>query len=424
MKTIAFNTFGCKLNFSETASISRQFDTSEYAIVGFKEHADYYIIHSCTVTANAESKTISAIKQAIKRNPSANVIVIGCMAELDSEKLSKINGVKILLGNSEKFRLQEYIQESINESENSDRDLNTFIPSWSVHERSRSFVKIQDGCDYFCSYCTIPYARGRSRSGKIYDLLKIFEDIANQNIKEVVLTGVNIGDFGKHNNENLYQLLRQIEKIEGLERIRISSIEPDLLDDRIIDMAAERGKLLPHFHISLQSGSDKILRLMKRKYSINFFREKVEKIKKSLPEACIASDIIAGYPGETESDFKDTLDFLSNLAISYLHIFPYSSRQGTISAKSGENLSKSLKRERCLRLQQLSDIKKKEFYSSNLGKTAKVLFEGENKTNYICGFTENYIRVRHPFRTELVNAILKVKLTDINEKGIFETEVI
>jgi threonylcarbamoyladenosine tRNA methylthiotransferase MtaB len=422
MLRVAFHTFGCKLNFAETSGISRELDGAKYDIVNFREVADVYVIHSCMVTANAEKKTIMAIKQAHRRNPDARIAVIGCMAELQREKLNSLPGVKIILGNEDKFNLQEFLENSKLEGQTG--KLQRFMPSWSVHERTRSFLKIQDGCDYFCAYCTIPYARGRSRSGSIADIVKAAKEITASGVKEIVLTGVNIGDFGRRQNENLYELLLALHELEGLERMRISSIEPDLLDRRIIELAADRNKLLPHFHIPLQSGSKEVLSMMKRKYTTDLFREKVNEILERLPLACIATDVIAGFPGETDELFREGKEFIASLELSYMHVFTYSARRGTRAESSASMVPAHIKKERGRQLQELSDAKKLEFYSKNRGRTARVFFESENKGGYIQGFTENYIAVRHPYSSSLKNQICEVILKSQSTNEFFDVELV
>jgi threonylcarbamoyladenosine tRNA methylthiotransferase MtaB len=419
MKKVAFHTFGCKLNFAESSTISRQFTENDYALVDFHEKADVYVIHSCTVTANAERKTISAIRQAQRLNPDARIAVIGCMAELNAEKLRSIEGVDLVLGNSDKFKLTDFLDDVDQKPE--EKKTEEFIPSWSVHERTRSFLKIQDGCDYFCAYCTIPLARGRSRSDTINNTLAIAKEMVNNGVREIVLTGINIGDFGRHQNESLLLLLEKIEKIDGLERIRISSIEPDLLDDHIIELFAASEKLMPHFHIPLQSGSDKMLKKMNRKYNKVLFAGKVSQIKKLIPHCCIATDLIVGFPGETDEIFKESFEFVKSLDLSYMHVFTYSERKDTAAFKIEETVPIKIRKERSKAMHQLSEEKKKIFYNLNTGKKANVFFESENKNGYLYGFTENYIRARHTWRKELTNSIVEVELTALCEEEVFDT---
>lgn len=408
MLRIAFQTFGCKLNFAETSAIARKLSEGEFCVVDFSDEADVYVIHSCMVTAQAEKKTLQAVRQAHRRSVRARIAVAGCMAELQEERLRKEPGVSLVLGNSDKFRLEEFLLDS--GSRITRLTEAGFEASWSVSERTRSFLKIQDGCDYFCAYCTIPLARGRSRSGTVAEILKAAEEITARGVKEIVLTGVNIGDFGRQNGETLYQLLLELHQTEGLERLRISSIEPDLLEERIVSLSAEYGRLLPHFHIPLQAGSNEVLRLMKRRYTTALFSEKVSMIRALLPRACIATDLICGFPGESDSLFGESLEYINLIDISYLHVFSYSVRKGTHATQLPYPVSPLKIRERSLAFHHLSDRKKQAFYNSNTGRQARVFFESRNRQGYLYGFTENYIKVRHPWSAELVNSIQTVTL--------------
>ncbi len=424
---IAFHTLGCKLNFAESSTLARQYREEGYETVGHKEEADIYVIHTCAVTAQAESKCRAAIRQAKKRNPEGKVAVIGCYSQLKEEEIKLINEADIILGNNEKHLLFDYLNDKgpkdskLSEVSNIQRSY-ICLPAYSSGDRTRSFLKIQDGCDYYCSYCTIPYARGRSRSLKIDDILISAREISDSGIKEIILTGVNIGDFGKPNEENLYKLLNKLIKLEGIERIRISSIEPDLLNEDIISLVSESKKLMPHFHIPLQAGSDSILKLMNRKYKRELFAKKVQLIKMQMPYACIAADVIIGFPGETEEDFYDTYSFINSLQLSYLHVFSYSERQGTKASKIPGNIDPGIKKERSKILHRLSDEKKHEFYNMNSGRSVDVLFESSNHSGYIQGFSDNYIRVRKIFRNSLVNKIITVKLTETDKDGIYKTD--
>jgi threonylcarbamoyladenosine tRNA methylthiotransferase MtaB len=422
MKKVAFQTLGCKLNFAETAGISRGLSHDEYTIVDFHEAADVYVIHSCMVTANAERKTIAAIRQAHKANEHAGIAVIGCMSELDPEKLRKESGVRWIIGNQDKYSLSEILSDRKEISP--DTKPLAFFPSWSVNERTRSFLKIQDGCDYFCAYCTIPLARGRSRSAGIKEVLDAAAEIASAGLKEIVLTGVNIGDFGRHQNENLFQLLQGIRHTQGIERIRISSIEPDLLGSDIIALFSSDPVLMPHFHIPLQAGNDEVLKLMRRRYDTHLFAEKVNEIRKQIPHACIATDVITGFPGETDELFEAAFNYLSELDISYMHVFTYSERKNTKAILSGTKVPVQIRKERTTRLLQLSKEKKEKFYAGNTGRTAAVFFESENKKDYLYGFTENYIRVRIPYQSCYVNSIQKVILRKLNADETFHASII
>jgi threonylcarbamoyladenosine tRNA methylthiotransferase MtaB len=422
MPRVAFHTFGCKLNFAETSGISRQMTDTGYLLVDFRQQADVYVVHSCMVTSNAERKTITAIRQAHRRNPAARIVVIGCMAELQKEKLLNEAGVAFILGNDEKYRLTGFLlNKCIAQSE---KQTCNFIPSWSVNERTRSFLKIQDGCDYFCAYCTIPLARGRSRSGSIPEIVAAVKEIAASGVREIVLTGVNIGDFGRHQKQSLFELILKLEMLSGIERIRISSIEPDLLDERIIDLAAAGGKLLPHFHIPLQSGSDTLLLLMNRRYKTDLFAEKVGAIRKKIPLACIATDIIAGFPGETDELFLESYNFLENLDISYMHVFTYSERKNTAAEKLPQIIPTAIRKKRSQKLHLLSEKKLADFYKKNAGISAQVFFESNNKKGFIYGFTENYVKARHCWDPGLINRIVSVRLTSLFATNCFDTEIL
>lgn len=433
-KRVAFHTLGCKLNFSETSTISRQFGLDEFEIVDFGQQADFYIVHTCSVTAVAEKKCKTAIKQAHRRNPEAMVAVIGCAAQANPEMFNRMEGVGFVLGNQDKFSLGELVKSALHTSHTNSREgqaitqvslidrTKGFIPSYSVGDRTRSFFKVQDGCDYFCSFCSIPFMRGRSRSGTIENTLKVAREIAATEIREIVLTGVNIGDFGRQNEETFFQLLEQLEKLDGIERIRISSIEPELLSDEIITLVSASGKLLPHFHIPLQSGCDEILKLMKRKYLRYGFAERVNKIKQLMPDACIAADVIVGFPGETSEYFNDTFRFIQSLDITYLHVFTYSERPGTKSQLMEGKVDEKEKHHRSQLLHAVSERKKKEFYARQLGKPAQVLWESDNIGGFMHGFTGNYVEVRTKFNLELINNITKVRITAYAGDDVCEVE--
>lgn len=429
-KKIAFQTFGCKLNFAETSQISRQFQENGYEVADFKETADVYVINTCTVTAIAEKKCKTAIRAAVNRNPEAKVAVIGCFSQLKAEEIQEIEGVDFIVGNNEKHKLFELISDiKNNKDENCSycnvKEMNkndSFIPSYSSGDRTRSFLKIQDGCDYFCTYCAIPFARGRSRSDSIENIVKSAVQIANEGLKEIILTGVNIGDFGKQNNESFFQLIQKLDLVDGIERIRISSIEPELLTDEIIEFVLKSNKFLPHFHIPLQSGSNKILKLMKRHYQRELFADRIAKIKELMPDACIAADVICGFPGETDQDFDDTFNFINSLPISYLHVFTYSERPDTLAAKLEGKVAVNIRRDRSKKLQELSEIKKHLFYIENLNTIHKVLFESDIHSGYIYGFTENYIRVKTRTDKQLINRVIETKLVSLDKDEVFMIE--
>jgi threonylcarbamoyladenosine tRNA methylthiotransferase MtaB len=424
-KTIAFHTLGCKLNFSETDTISRKFADGKYSLVPFNEAADIYVINSCTVTKNAEKRCRELIKKAMKANPEAHVAVIGCYSEISPEELAAIPGVAMVLGNKDKYALHEYL-ESIENNKNVAQALNdnpqapaSFIPSFSLDGRTRSFFKIQDGCDYKCAYCTIPLARGQSRSNNIVKTLETAREIANSDIREVVLTGVNIGDFGKPHGETFFDLIKKLVKTDGLDRIRLSSVEPDLLTDDIIRLVADEEKLMPHFHIPLQSGSDAILKKMGRRYDTKLFTDRVKSIRRQIPHACIAADLIVGYPDETASLFEESLQFISGADVSYIHVFTYSERENTRAVKSSETVHPIERKQRSKQMQMLSAVKKKAFLTSNKGLQTKVLWEKDETCGFMYGFSENYIKVKSNFDIKKVNTIELVVLNKQDNKGVY-----
>ncbi len=422
-RKIAFHTFGCKLNFAETSTIGRSLPEEDYELVDLRERADIYVIHSCMVTEAAEKKCNQLIRHLKRSNPASFMVVMGCYAELKPQKLIDMPEVDLVLGNKGKYALAEHLRRlaekaPILTSESTPDDM-AFIPSFSMNDRTRSFLKIQDGCDYFCHYCIIPYIRGRSRSAPVSSILGAARMICNAGIQEIVLTGVNIGDFGKHGHESLYDLLVLMEERIPVPRIRISSIEPDLLSDAIIDLVASSRKIMPHFHIPLQSGSDRILRRMKRNYRRENFANRVGKIRRAMPGACIAADVIVGFPGETVDDFNETLTFVQDLDISYLHVFTYSERPGTKAALMEGKVPPGMRKERSKKLHALSESKKQHFYQQHAGKVFHVLFESDPNKSELFGFTENYIQVKTDFDPALVNEIVPVKLSKLDEQGYY-----
>jgi len=428
---VAYYTLGCKLNFSETSTISRQLKEAGYAKVDFEDRPDLFVINTCSVTENANRKCRQLVTKAKKINPEAKIVVIGCYAQLKPEEIASIPGVSIVLGANEKFNIEEHIKdEQINEHDGvvisgNIKDVNTFIPSYSIGDRTRSFLKIQDGCDYFCSFCTIPLARGKSRSGSISETLIEAREIAATEVREVVLTGVNIGDFGVDTEENFYQLIQELDEIEGIDRYRISSIEPNLLDEEIISFVLEKAKrFAPHFHIPLQSGSDALLVSMRRKYDSALYASRVERIKAINPDTCIGVDVIVGYPGETEEEFQKTYDFLNQLDVSYLHVFTYSERPNTGALKVEGKIPVGIRNERSKMLQILSHKKRRAFYESQLGKKAKLLVENENQNGFLHGFTENYVKVKIPYDPILINTIQEVRLEEIDRDGVFISTIL
>ncbi|MBO7724116.1 MAG: tRNA (N(6)-L-threonylcarbamoyladenosine(37)-C(2))-methylthiotransferase MtaB [Paludibacteraceae bacterium] len=422
-KTVAFFTLGCKLNFAESSSIAKTLFAAGFIRVSPAQTADVCVINTCSVTDNADKKCRQAIHKIVKQNPSAYVIVTGCYAQLKPEEIVKIEGVDLVIGANDKFEIPSILlgsseQEKIMVSDTKGKT--PFFHACSSDDRTRHFLKIQDGCDYFCSYCTIPFARGRSRNGKIQDLVNSAKNVAQLGGKEIVLSGVNIGDFGKTTNESFFDLLKALDKVEGIERYRISSIEPNLLTDEIIDFVATSEKFMPHFHIPLQSGSDEVLRLMRRRYTTQFFAEKIEKIKTILPDSFIGIDVIVGMRGETEKLFEETYQFLRNLNFSQLHVFSYSERAGTKALEISHKVSPSDKKQRSKTLLDLSAQKTLEFYQQQQNKSAKVLWESTKRKHLMFGFTENYVKAVTLYDEKLVNTLQNVKLeavdqTDIND---------
>jgi len=428
-KSVAFYTLGCKLNFSETSSIGRSLVKDGYTKVSFEEGADVYVINTCSVTDNADKKCKKIVKEALRQNPQAFVAVIGCYAQLKPHEIAKIDGVDLVLGAAEKFNISEYIQNTEKKAvaevkEGKIKEVLDYHASYSIGDRTRTFLKVQDGCDYFCSFCTIPLARGKSRSDTIKNVIIQANEIVDQGIKEIVLTGVNTGDFGVNTGENFFQLLQALEKVEGLERIRISSIEPNLLTNEIIELAAQSKKIVPHFHIPLQSGSDAILTAMRRKYLTELYTTRVEKIKSLIPHCCIGVDVIVGFPGEGEEEFLETYNYLNQLDISYLHVFTYSERVNTTANKLPGRVYMHTRADRSKMLHILSDKKRRFFYEQHAGKTYKVLWEADNEQNMMFGFTDNYIKVKTTYDPALVNEIAEVKLGEIDADMVFKCQIL
>jgi threonylcarbamoyladenosine tRNA methylthiotransferase MtaB len=428
-KSVAFYTLGCKLNFSETSSIGRSLVNDGYTKVAFEQGADVYVINTCSVTDNADKKCKKIVKEALRHNPQAFVAVIGCYAQLKPHEIAKIDGVDLVLGAAEKFNIIEYIHSTQKKAvaevkDGKIKEVLDYHSSYSIGDRTRTFLKVQDGCDYFCSFCTIPLARGKSRSDTIDNVVKQAYEIVGQGIKEIVLTGVNTGDFGVNTGENFFQLLQALEKMEGLERIRISSIEPNLLTDEIIELTAQSNKIVPHFHIPLQSGSDAILTAMRRKYLTELYTSRIEKIKTLIPHCCIGVDVIVGFPGEGEEEFLETYNYLNQLDISYLHVFTYSERVNTTANKLPGRVYRHTRADRSKMLHILSDKKRRFFYEQNVGKTYKVLWEADNEQNMMFGFTENYIKVKTTYDPALVNEIAEVKLSELDADMVFKCQIL
>ncbi|MBT3873025.1 MAG: tRNA (N(6)-L-threonylcarbamoyladenosine(37)-C(2))-methylthiotransferase MtaB [Flavobacteriaceae bacterium] len=432
-KKVAFYTLGCKLNFSETSTIARSFNDEGFDRVNFSEKADMYVINTCSVTENADRRFKDIVKQAQKVNSDAFIAAVGCYAQLKPQELADVNGVDLVLGATEKFRITDYINDlakndfgKVHSCEIKDADF--YVGSYSIGDRTRAFLKIQDGCDYVCTFCTIPLARGISRSEVLDKVLLNAKKISDQGIKEIVLTGVNIGDYGKgefgnkKHQHTFLELIQELDNIDGIERIRISSIEPNLLKNETIQFVSSSKAFVPHFHIPLQSGSNKLLRLMKRRYKRELYVEKVNEIKKYMPDACIGVDVIIGFPGETDELFLETYHFLNELDISYLHVFTYSERENTPAASMDGVVPLNVRKKRSKMLRGLSVKKRRSFYESQLNTVHTVLFEGENKKGYILGFTENYVKIKQPWNPGLINTTREVLLTEIDDDGMVRFE--
>lgn len=419
MATIAFHTLGCKLNFAESSDLARRFSAIGYKQVDFKEKADVYVLNTCTVTQIAEKKCRNAIRQAHNLNPQSIIAVIGCFSQLNPDAIEKIEGVDIILGNDDKHKLVDYVLNHTKTNTPSNKvfdisRLKTFYTSYSSDDRTRSFLKVQDGCDYFCTYCAIPHARGRSRNEDIETIVGCAKELAKEGKKEVVLTGVNIGDFGKSTNETFLQLIQRLDEIEEIQRYRISSIEPNLITEEVIDFCAKSRAFLPHFHIPLQSGDNKILKLMHRKYERELFAQRVNYIKEKMPYAFIAADVIVGFPQETEEDFQSTYKFIESLPLAFLHVFTYSERPNTIAAKMEGKVPIEERRRRSKDLQNLSLEKKNQFYEKNKGNKGKILWESDIENGMMFGFSENYIRVARPFEEKYINQITEETLLELD----------
>ena len=426
MKKVAFYTLGCKLNYSETSAISRKFEDKGYRKVDFTDTPDIFIINTCSVTENADKKCHKIVREARVISPDAYVAIIGCYAQLKPKEISEIPGVDAVLGASEKFRLVELLDGFVRPNKavvlsSEIKEAKAFNTSHSIYDRTRTFLKVQDGCDYSCSFCTIPLARGSSRSDTLENIVKTAVEIAQSNVKEIVLTGVNTGDFGIQNGERkerMIDLVKALDEVNGIERFRISSIEPNLLTNDIIEFVASSRRFAPHFHMPLQSGSNKILKLMRRRYQRELYIERVKKIKSVMPDACIGVDVIVGFPGETHEDFLDTYNFLNSLNISYLHVFTYSERENTLAAAMVEVVPMKIRHERSKMLHILSEKKRRSFYEENIDSERMVLFENDVENGMMHGFTENYIRVGAQYDPLIINEMRRIKITNINEGGL------
>ena len=432
--TVALTTLGCKLNFSETSTISRQFKNVGYSIVRFDQFSDIYVINTCSVTENADKQFKSYVSKALKINQDAFIIAIGCYAQLKPEELANVNGVDLVLGSKEKFKILDYLNDfkknqssKIHSCEIS--ETNFYRSSFSIGDRTRSFLKVQDGCDYKCTYCTIPLARGISRSDKLDNILRAAKEISDSGIKEIVLTGVNIGDYGKgefgnKNHKNTFlELVTALDKMDGISRVRISSIEPNLLSNDIINFVSNSKKFVPHFHIPMQSGSDTILKLMKRRYLSKLYRDRINHVKQVMPNACIGADVIVGFPGESEEEFMETYNFIKSLDLSYLHVFTYSERDNTEAVGLNNFVPSSIRSKRSKLLRALSVQLKRKFYMSQLGTIKNVLFEPENRNGFIYGFSNNYVRIKTPWRSSIKDKIIPFELQNISDDGLVTGEV-
>lgn len=435
MKKVAFYTLGCKLNFAETSTIARSFEEEGYIRVDFDDPADIYVINTCSVTENADKQFKQIVRKALKTNPKAFLAAVGCYAQLKPEELASVDGVDLVLGAKEKFNITQYIDDLTKNNEGvvhscEIAETDFYVGSYSIGDRTRAFLKVQDGCDYKCTYCTIPMARGISRSDTIENILSNAKKISDKGIKEIVLTGVNIGDYGKgefgnkKHEHTFLELVQALDKVEGIERLRISSIEPNLIKDETIDFIAQSNSFVPHFHIPLQSGSNEILKKMKRRYLRELYVSRVAKIREVMPDACIGVDVIVGFPGETDELFLETYYFLNDLDISYLHVFTYSERDNTEAVLMDGVVPDAVRAKRSKMLRGLSAKKRNAFYETQLGKEKTVLFESDNKQGYIHGFTENYVKVKAPWDPALVNTLHKVKLTKIDVDGMVRFEFV
>ena len=427
--TVAFQTLGCKLNFSETSTLARKFVSAGYERVPFEMKADVYVINTCSVTENADKKFTTLARQTRQRNPNAFLIAVGCYAQLQPEELAKEDSVDLVLGAKEKFDIISYLSD-LSRPEQTQihacaiEETDTYVGSYAIGERTRAFLKVQDGCDYKCTYCTIPQARGISRSDSLDNVIRQAKEIVDQGVKEIVLTGVNIGDYGKgefgnkKHKHTFFELVQALDEFEGIERFRISSIEPNLLTEELIEFVASSRRFVPHFHIPLQSGNNEILGQMRRRYQRELYVDRVNKIKRLMPDACIGVDVIVGFPGESDQHFLDTYTFLVDLPVSYLHVFCYSERPNTPAAEMKNQAPKTIKNKRSKMLRTLSAKKRHAFYESQLQKTKTILFEAENKGGYIQGFTENYVKVRIPWDPALQNQTRRATLAEIDKKGM------
>ena len=421
---ISFHTLGCKLNFSETSTLARQFEEAGYSRVEMEDAPDVLVINTCSVTEQADKKCRNIVSRAVRSNPDVFVAVVGCYAQLKPEEIAAIPGVNLVLGAGQKFNLVDHVHQQKLMTEpaihvGEIKDVKDFIPSFSAGDRTRTFLKVQDGCNYFCAFCTIPLARGRSRSATIEETLAQAHKAIDAGAKEIVLTGVNIGDYGTQYNTNLLTLIENLDRLQGVERFRISSIEPNLLSNDIIDFVASSDKFMPHFHIPLQSGSDEILRLMRRRYRTSLYRERVERILQVMPHACIGIDVITGFPGETDERFEETRQFLIDIPAAYLHVFTYSERDNTTALRIPDVVAQETRHRRTIELRMLSEKKKRAFYERFIGSQQRILWEGSDDEGVMYGFSENYLKVSQPWSSEAVNNITQVAMGQLNSDLVF-----
>jgi threonylcarbamoyladenosine tRNA methylthiotransferase MtaB len=421
---IAFHTLGCKLNFSETSTLARQFADAGYSRVEMEDAPDVLVINTCSVTEQADKKCRNIVSRAVRSNPNVFVAVVGCYAQLKPEEIAAIPGVNLVLGAGQKFNLVDHVHQQKLMTEpaihvGEIKDVKDFIPSFSAGDRTRTFLKVQDGCNYFCAFCTIPLARGRSRSASVEETIAQAQKAIDAGAKEIVLTGVNIGDYGTQHNTNLLTLIEKLDRLQGVERYRISSIEPNLLSNEIIDFVSASDKFMPHFHIPLQSGSDEILRLMRRRYRTSLYRERIDRIIQAMPNACIGIDVITGFPGETDERFEETRQFLIDIPAAYLHVFTYSERDNTTALRIPDVVPQETRHRRTIELRMLSDKKKRAFYERFIGSQQRILWEGSDDEGVMYGFSENYLKVSQPWSSEAVNNITNVGMGQLNSDLVF-----
>jgi len=425
-KSVSFRTLGCKLNFAETSSLATVFEQKGYERTNNFDESDIIVINTCSVTSLAEKKGRNLLSKARRANPNAKIVVLGCYAQLRPEELRNLETADLILGNEEKFKVFDYLEQDAQTSVYTHpfKEITTFDSAWSSGDRTRTFLKVQDGCNYFCAYCTIPMARGLSRSPEIKTIVETTKEIIATGTKEIILTGVNVGDFGRQHGESFYELLKALVELGNIPRLRLSSIEPNLMNDDIIQLVAAQEALMPHFHIPLQCGTDVLLEKMNRRYTTELFAERVSEIKRTVPDACIAADVIVGVPGETDEHHQQAMKFIESLGLSYLHVFTYSSRPGTTASEMKHQVKSQVKQQRSREMHELADKMSRNFHQSNLKQTRKVLFEREIQNNFIYGFTDNYIRVKTPYKEGMENTILNVYLSELDEEGTVKGTIV